>query len=266
MVKPTLTQRFGVTPVKAAAVGVLVLILIGVLYSQFSSSTAPTASNRKARAKRAKTNAVAKARTTRASKKRNSQKRNTPVGARKVVASKSPVPSIVWKKMDLETATRNNPFLLPAALIVDLSEEAVPTDAVLKQLEEERLAKEESDRQKAQFAAAEKARLKYEALKKQAEALAAARRKHEAFVEAEANRIKDRIQSIKDSGSAIVSISQSSRVIRIDGKSYSIGESFEGIRIVSILENGSFVLEPERTDYEFKYESSTQTIPSSQTD
>ena len=257
--KLTMQQRFGVTPGKLVLVLLLGGAFIGVLYYQFADIVFPP------------TPAVAKVDTDKAKSKRASAKRPTasskssskpavvkksgtspsrksvvsPSTARKkapamtteqLVAAVAATEIRQWPVVDLQAAIMHDPFAMPATIeeIAGVSEEQtlpVVDDGVLAATEE-RQAKAER----------ELALLKKERAGKRAVLLAKAKAEFEAKVAAEQKKIQATIDRIQNNGVPIVMVSANTRVVQIDKKIYEENDTFEGIRVVKIEEEGTVVL------------------------
>ena len=108
----------------------------------------------------------------------------------------------------------------------------VPVDDVVVAATEERQAAAER----------ELALLKKQRAGERAVKLAKAKAEFEAKVAAEQKKIQATIDRIQNNGVPIVMVSANTRVVQIDKKIYEENDTFDGIRVVKIEEEGTVVL------------------------
>jgi hypothetical protein len=124
MAKPSWDKRLGVTPIRAVLVGVLTVVLVIVLVSQFSGSDGAKVSH--------KSNADPPSKNSRTGPRsvkpvRNAASRSAPV----VQQTERAVAAKPWSRMSAEEACQFNPLKMPSALAAN-STPKIPPEVEMK--------------------------------------------------------------------------------------------------------------------------------------
>ena len=277
MSKPTLQQRFGLTPAKTIAVAVLGLVLIGLLVSQFvSSPPAASLSDRGSVAPR-KRSVVAKEKSKTKTKlasssqasssvtaskgKRTSQVATRPESSKVTGSTSVKRSALIWPTVTLQEAVTKNPFKIPVTLQV-IEPELEPESQVTEQ---QRLEQQEQEEQALKLAeqaeiqrqdelakkiAAERHRLEVE--QRAAEKLRAekelaiekrleAKQKHDETLKQYEARVAAEVAKLEQANGIVLELN-GRRVIQIAGQTYSAGGVIGDVRIDEIKADGRLVL------------------------
>ena len=241
--EPSLMTRYGLTPAKAIAIGVLMIAFIVVLIVQLSPSSPPVAT---VATKSDQTAAHAKPRSTPAATRPLPPVRQRPTQSQTRKLDSSDIETVnsqqakPWPTIAYQPSSKNNPFLLPPPL---RSEAQIQLATETEEERQQRLAREQAEleRQAAERQAAieraERERQRLAEIEQQRIAQRAQRI-------AEQKRIKKVIQELQQTGVAIVLADEQERIAKIGDRLLHIGDRFDGVEVVEIRSNGSVLVKP----------------------